>query len=249
ALLCIIIIWDHKWRFMKKLFFFVCAIILFSAALLANSRGPMLSFLLVIGFLFARKMIKQPRFQYVLILLAGVAFVLLLVSLLPENLTNRYDLTQLTSNPTEKLPVNTVATRLHFWSVSVDMALRSPRTFLIGNGIGSFAREIYAFDFRWYPHNIFFEILSEQGMIGLVFFLFLIGSTGVAASRIIQSTSGNQRKIAITFLVLFIYFLLCAQFSGDLNDNRRIWFLIGLIGAQYRFVFDSAGRPEEIDAG
>ncbi len=246
ALLCIIILWDNKWRLTKKLLFFLCATILFSAALLANSRGPMLSFLIVIGFLFLRKMIKQPRFQYILIFFAAIAFVIMLVSLLPENLTNRYDISQLTSNQANKLPVNTVATRLHFWSVSIDMALKSPQTFLFGNGIGSFVREIYTYDFRWYPHNIFFEILSEQGMVGLVIFLFLIGTAGFSASRIIQSASGEQKKIAITFLVLLIYFLLCAQFSGDLNDNRRIWFIIGLIGAQYRLVFGNGERAEDL---
>jgi len=44
-------------------------------------------------------------------------------------------------------------------------------------------------------------------------------------------TTDEQKVLLFAFLMMTIFGLISAQFSGDLNDNRRLWFYLGLLVA------------------
>ncbi len=236
ALLVTLIIWDKNWAFYKK-FFATQAILTFViSAIVANSRGPLFSLLLIVAFLIMRQIFLRPRIRYLFASLAIIGLLAIIIALLPENLVSRYDIGSTFSGPSVVQPENTVAMRLKFWQTSLEMATESPIRFFLGHGIGAFGKIWYQADTRWYPHNIFLEILSEQGIIGIVAFILFVLVVLLRGIATIQIDENRLKAIGWCLIILTVYFLLCAQFSGDLNDNRRLWFFLGLMAAHAMIV-------------
>ncbi|MDQ7053534.1 MAG: O-antigen ligase family protein [candidate division KSB1 bacterium] len=170
ALLVILIIWDRHWAFYKKFFASLAILTFVISAIVANSRGPLFSLLLIAAFFLARRVFLRPRIRYLFVGLGIIALLAVIIALLPENLVSRYDIGSTVSGPSVVQPENTVAMRLKFWQTSLNMATESPLRFFLGHGIGAFGKKWYHTDTRWYPHNIFLEIFSEQGAIGVLAF-------------------------------------------------------------------------------
>ena len=86
---------------------------------------------------------------------------------------------------------------------------------ILGAGLGSF-------DWitgREYPHNVFFEIACEMGVVGLMLFLCFIVSATLSSRK--WGFDSLWASLAIGMLVV-------AQLSGDLFDSRSV-FLFGLM--------------------
>jgi O-antigen ligase len=99
-----------------------------------------------------------------------------------------------------------------------------PDHLVLGTGVGSWSRFYYGSDLRNYPHNLFLEIAFEEGLLGLaVFFLFLF-SVGVAIFRMLRES--RSHFLALGLMVL--YCVLVSLFSGDLDDNRVLFFWAGV---------------------
>ena len=106
------------------------------------------------------------------------------------------------------------------------------KNFILGIGTGGFSRIVYFLDMRLYPHNIFLEVLCELGFIGLVLIIWHFISIYYDAIRTLLGNLTQQQKILLfTFIMVSIFGLMFAQFSGDLNDNRRLWFYLGSLVA------------------
>ena len=59
--------------------------------------------------------------------------------------------------------------------MSLQSWISSIVNFVFGLGSGGFSSLFIWRDWRWYPHNIFFEIIVELGLIGLsILSLFII---------------------------------------------------------------------------
>lgn len=91
---------------------------------------------------------------------------------------------------------------------------------LLGIGWGGLAHHLYPL--APYPHNIVLEVAAEGGWIALA---TLVVVWLVAASRAYQLRSDPA---ALGALALLVYWTLNAMVSGDLNDNRGVFVLIGV---------------------
>lgn len=94
----------------------------------------------------------------------------------------------------------------HAWAV-VD---RNPA------GVGWGGLEPYLYPVAQYPHDVFLEVFGEGGWLaGLVFTVVVV----IALLR-------ARRDAAV--LGLLIFWLTNAMFSGDVNDNRALFMLLGI---------------------
>lgn len=236
ALLIIMTLWDEKWTIRRKILLALACFVFIIAILLANSRGPLFSLFVVGSGLIAVRIRQHPKVKQLFIAVAALIIFAVLLQALPENLISRYDISKSFSGATVVAPQNTISMRLRFWRHSLEMSTQSPLTFIFGNGIGSFARDYYHYDHRWYAHNIFIELFGEQGLLGVVAFVLFIGTVLANGFRRSARLEAGAKRIALSLLIVAGYFLLTAQFSGDLNDNRRLWFVLGLIGSQHIIV-------------
>lgn len=110
--------------------------------------------------------------------------------------------------------------RLRFYRQGVLLWLESP---LLGNGVGSYGVWIHGVDVEEYPHNIYLETLSELGVLGLL----ILGALLLVPFRAIVSNHGSH-SLWVLLLGLFIYALLNASFSQDLQGNRMVYAAVGL---------------------
>ena len=193
-----------------------------------GSRGPIVSlFLGIISYtlIFITKD-KSKLFYY---LTFAFIVTVILVLILPENLTYRfyqvtggdYVLTQ-----TGVKRYSTIASRLHFWSLAFTGWSSGIGHLFFGLGAGGFSSLFIWRDFRWYPHNIFLEVLSEFGLIGLALFLtvLILSAWFIIKNReIIRISPTTQMWICATLVTFF-----STLFSGDLNDNRIFFMLLSL---------------------
>lgn len=83
---------------------------------------------------------------------------------------------------------------------------------LFGLGLGD-SGELFQIDRRFYPHNIFLEILFENGVFTICILIIFILS-------IFNTYYSNKTKI------FFIYFLVNSFFSGDLITNEIVFFFL-----------------------
>ncbi|OQB20519.1 MAG: O-Antigen ligase [Firmicutes bacterium ADurb.Bin182] len=116
-----------------------------------------------------------------------------------------------------------VGTRIEYYSVAQKLWLSRP---LSGYGIGSWPVLNGLPDSIAYPHNLILEILVEMGIAGLllfglaVFFAFKNFNKQIAPSA---AFPGPLNKM------LFFNVIIGAMFSGDLNDNRILFAVLGLM--------------------
>ncbi|NHZ86703.1 MAG: hypothetical protein GWP19_12635, partial [Planctomycetia bacterium] len=143
--------------------------ILIVAIIATGSRGPLLSFLfgvLLFGIFFE----KVNQKQLLLFFLFSVVFLVIALQVLPENLTGRY-LNYTTGDLVIQREgvkrLSTIAMRLQYWELSISEWLRNIKTVLVGVGSGGFSSFYILRDYKFYPHNMFVEVLLEMGLIGL----------------------------------------------------------------------------------
>ncbi len=206
-------------------------VVLFSVTMLAaNSRGPLLSFMLSMG-LWAFYGMKNLRAVTILKFFAGgLVLLLVLFLVLPQQLTSRYvDLFGGGSDVVSAAhSAYTINTRLFAWKTALDAAFTNLRTLMIGIGIGGFSSLFYGMDVRLYPHNMLIEVLCELGLAGVS--LLVLHFVGAVTQLInyLRRQSQSERAQSMPYIMATVFLFLAAQFSGDLNDNRRIWFFLGL---------------------
>ena len=213
----------------KRLTALVILALILLAIVSTGSRGPLASFFA--GIILFTVMFESPVYKSKLFLVGGISIVIVfgLLLLLPESLTTRYmQITQgdviVTAGGVER--VSTIATRLNFWSLSLKGWLSGPSNFLFGMGASGFSSFFVWRDFRWYPHNIFFEVLVEQGFVGFVLLIMMIA---VAVRYLLKARKAGMLSehssvwVAATLVIFF-----SAQFSGDINDNRILLMFLAI---------------------
>ena len=90
--------------------------------------------------------------------------------------------------------------RLYFFSQSIQLWTNDINTILFGGGVKSYPIFTYQNEFGVYPHNIFLEILSELGIVGLIIFLKII--------FIFYKNKSNNELLNVTFFDICYYYFL-----------------------------------------
>jgi len=105
-------------------------------------------------------------------------------------------------------------------------------TGVTGVGIGGFATSFGEYDTKVgdYPHNIFLEIDSELGVIGLVPFVLMLVWGVRRLLAFIRRGDPNQLYINYTLVGMLVFELINSCISGDINGNRTLFACLGLIG-------------------
>ncbi|MBX9805098.1 MAG: O-antigen ligase family protein [Alphaproteobacteria bacterium] len=112
-----------------------------------------------------------------------------------------------------------VTERFTFYQSAYHTFLQHP---IAGVGLGGWPISHGLGEINLHPHNIFLEILSETGLIGL--FLFLGFLSLILKSHPLKSIFSSPDATCVTLLTLFSF--LNALKTGDLHDN--LLFFIGL---------------------
>ena len=212
----------------QSLHYFSILFMILLSIILSGSRGPLVSIIIgsiVYAILYERKH-SSRIFGYGILAIGNI---IILLILLPESLTQRFfDISQgsviITQQGVQR--ISTIATRFEFWSMSLQAWFSSITSFFIGLGAGGFSSLFIWRDWRWYPHNLIFEIIAELGMVGLVIgVLFIIKSYQIINKGIQRGSFTDHSALWVAgTVVMFI----AAQFSGDINDNRILWMFIGI---------------------
>jgi O-antigen ligase len=86
-----------------------------------------------------------------------------------------------------------------------------------------------------YPHNIFLEIASELGIIGLILFIIPLLSGIKKAYSVFQNTNTKKYIEAEMVLLLLVYNLIEAQISGFITNQSQLLFMMGIAGGLYQW--------------
>jgi len=210
----------------KKLFALVGVLFVSSVLLLSGSRMPFIAVSLVLFYtLFKSIRIKKgviyvnKGLKYFLILIGiGIGLLVFLVKRgLFSTIIYRLQILFTQSNGGDSAGL-----RFTLYDSARQILVNNP---FFGAGFGSFGVEYSGVDQRTYPHNIFLEYLSELGVFGTLLFLVLLVSSVLVLFRNKNSAAFNFR---IAVFSCFLYLLLNANVSGDINDNRMLLTFVSL---------------------
>ncbi len=198
----------ESFRFRKFFYLINFVIIIFS-----GSKGPILGLLLV----FILHYLRDSKVILYLIILA----ILLIVSfnfigddyrdfILARFLSFNPNATELFQEiEDDRISILLRSTKNYFESIQL-----STFFFGLGPNTSSFYYYKSVLNERWYPHNIFLEILFEYGFLALITFLFTLFKTQIWKTSMLNS--------------LILFFLINSFFSGDLPLNWLLFFFISL---------------------
>lgn len=172
-----------RWERIVLIIFSVCPIL---TILGASSRGSQLALAIQLAFMFRKKLFKIKSLIGILILVAGFHY------LLPEEQKERF------SSAGED---RTSRQRLLYWENGWEMMKDYP-AFGVGffNFIPHYER-YYPEDMLYkraeLPHNIFIQVGTDTGFIGLFFFIAILGCCFKGALNIIRSPTASEPTKAI----------------------------------------------------
>lgn len=202
--------------------------------LLIGGRGPLIALIVSILFVGAILCVTNSR---ICILFASKPFLatifvagLAALFINPDNIENNLTFRTLERFKHFSLESDSIAGRLSLIDCAIEQGKESP---LIGKGLAAFfldcGRTGMSFD---YPHNIFVELFSEQGLLGLFIFIFLLL---IATSRLlyllhlIKTVKAVSYAPELTVIMMFVFSLIEAQFSSDIVGNRYLFFSMALV--------------------
>ena len=216
-----------KNSYKKWVLYLPLLILLLIGLLSTGSRGPIISLLLGIGIYFI--FFEQKSWGKIFWLSGILIFtIILLLFILPDNLTTRY-LNYTTGDLVIQREgvkrVSTIAMRLQYWELSISEWLRNFKTFLLGVGSGGFSSFYIMRDYRFYPHNMFIEVIIELGLIGLSLFLVF----WYKISKVLFRLYNNLSIVSALWITAFLIRFFGSQFSGDIGGNRDMWLYLSLV--------------------
>lgn len=205
--------------------------ILSTAELIAlNCRGPLIAFIVGLTSLLvilsrARKWRHYAGLGIILLIGAGI----MAFHILPSQYTARYGLIL-------NLESSSISARVNAWKFVVD---HFDDWFLSGAGLFGFAYHYTGKTeglsiFGSYPHNLFLDVFSDSGIVGLSLFVTIIGYILLQVWLMIKKGKGSTRALAIASFIGFIALLVNSLFSMSIIDTRLLWFIGGSILALRR---------------
>ena len=191
---------------------------------LSGVQGPLISAILGLAFYLLIQYIRQPR---VWISIVGVVL-FLLVSFniwypsIASKVPNIRDY-----GPDAIIKDSSTKQRLERYQAAIRLFAQKP---LLGGGTDSFAQRT---QLDKYPHNIFLEIASENGLIGLLVFFVFLGSVVRAGFRYLTihriRLDPHERSIGLAVLTVSLILLVEKQFSYSLTMHKELFTFLGII--------------------
>jgi len=177
----------------------------------AGSKGPLLSFIVVlfIWFLNERWVSRAERFKAAMVVgLLGISAAAAIISISADSYFYQRFLLQVPDG-SESIDQS----RGVVWPLVIDKIInQNLEHTLLGHGLGGFENFFYGTvtGERYYPHNLFLELIVENGLIVTV----ILAGVFIYLYRFCTSP--------IKYLFAFAFFN--AQFSGDLLLNESLFF-------------------------
>ena len=106
---------------------------------------------------------------------------------------------------------------------------------VFGRGTGAFAMDMWGKDERKFPHNIILELLYENGIIGVIIFIFYMWAIYRRwrdSKRLLlkEEMWGPEIVGYVNIVGLLVLFTLSqAMKSSDIEGNRFMFFCCGLV--------------------
>ena len=204
---------SSRWRWLAP----VAAIGVAYVAFGFGARGPVAAFIVTLAAVALIAALRSPRVLAGVLCAVVVGAVVLPFVTVPTSAGQR--IRQAANDPVTTLRGDT---RWILYEQAIAMGNAHP---LRGAGTGSFASYVAIVSpprqRLMYPHNIFLELWSENGILPVLFFLVaVVGATWALMKRLMTADEPRVRLLQVLVLGLLIYNVLVTQVSGDLNDNR-----------------------------
>ena len=183
--------------------YLILALLFFLAIVWTGSKGPLLATIIIITIIALINIRKPKIWLFIITCIAATPFI---IDLIPNLILVRLNtLIDIFTNAVDTISNQVSLTvRSDSWFKSIDIFKENP---IFGVGLGNW--EYYSSIHIKYPHNLFFELSSELGIIGLLVF-------GILAYFCVTTHS----RIAT---LIFVYFVLCLSFSGDISYYRFLF--------------------------
>ncbi|XCP84012.1 O-antigen ligase family protein [Roseburia hominis] len=217
-----------KYVFEKKRIHVVGIISGLILAIMTGSKGAIISIIIIVPLEYLLYILQNKKLNEIpkkivqlgLVTVAGLLLYYNFADSIPGFSTafNR-GVAILHSNQNE---LTSVAARYRLLNMSVDYFIQSP---VFGKG----ARYMYydtlnSYSPQPYAHNVFFEMLGEQGLIGFSLFLFILFIMVMNLKKI-----GIRNIYSMSFSLGFIVYFIGAQFSGNILDTKMAIFFAEMI--------------------
>lgn len=203
----------------NKAFYIVAIPLCLYGLFLSGVRGPLISAIVGLTFYFLILLIRRPK----VVVGVGVVAVLLLVTFniwyphVPN--IGGYNVHAVTRGLSTQY-------RLEGYRAAATLFAQNP---LLGVGTDGYAQHTGL----GYPHNIFLEIASENGVIGFLVFASFLGSITWYGLRWIAMhptiIDPQARAIGLTVLVVALTLLVEKQFSYGLTMHKDLFTFLGLM--------------------
>jgi O-antigen ligase len=217
-------------RWLRVLVIWVCIPCLALGLVSSETRGPLFSILIVLGMSFfvpgmrSSLMVSRRTMFVVAAVLVGA------VGLLSAHWFYGAEAAKFRFKANEIAALvqgsgeaqGTAVQRLGYYGAALDAWIQRP---LMGWGVGGWSMVYWHIDDRQYPHNLFLEVLVEQGLAGLGILLFFLA----IVLRNLRATWAVTTRRFPWLLPCGIYLLGISMVSGDLDDDRFVWFWCGLM--------------------
>jgi O-antigen ligase len=195
---------------------------IFSFALIASAaRGPIVALLvvLVLNLATSAKMFSRLVLTALLLGVSTYAAFSVFRQIDPSRYNSKVN--QMADLVEGKSTTGSAAARLTFYRQTLAAI---PDHLVLGGGIGSWSVFYYGADERGYPHNLLLQIAFEQGVLGIAALGFFLATMAAVSLQMLRKT--GTRYAVFPSLVLFC--VIVSMFSGDLDDNRILWYWAGV---------------------
>jgi len=185
---------------------------------LSGSRGVIVSFIVASSF-YLFIVSRTPLKTKLLVILSLLVLVWIFYMLVPVNISDfyKYSISKAAFQDT----TSSVYMRVALWQEAVINFIENP---FLGIGIGNFNSK------SPFPHNIILEVAAEFGILGLFVFILLCYATVRKAIMFLKNKQlSNSHMLMRLLLVLFIYTLTHAMFSGHIANQTKLYICMGLI--------------------
>jgi O-antigen ligase len=187
-----------------------------------GSRGPLVGFVLALACTIVAIVLREPRRVLPVLVAIGLGVALLPFVSLPETSSERIG--GLVENPSGAFNEDL---RSRLYEKGVELAQENP---VRGIGAGGFFIYSYVVTNREerYPHNIFLETAAEIGLLPTLLLAASILAMLTILFRRAWAADGEDRTLVYLLAGVFLLNFFAAQFSGDFNDNKTFWAMLGL---------------------
>lgn len=218
-----------KTNLLNKLAYFASLGAMLLCIVLTFSRGAWVGLILSVGIFV---MFAVPKIWAVLLMLAYCVFITL-----PDSVINRFASIGNTSD-------SSTSYRIGIW-VGTILILKEFILSGIGIGVGAFHTVYPLFSYRamvaHHSHNLFLQIATEAGILGIVAFVTIIIFLFFKSVKVYSQSSRIKSLLVLSIVAAIIGFMAQSMFDYSFYNYRVMlvfWQIIGFLMAIKHVVFD-----------